>query len=150
MGTKPVDEIIDRALELLDEFVVDEELLLIEAEMEEIRKSITEAATKLVEVAQDLPDDVLAKMAFAVGLNQHFYIAYAHVEYSDPYRIIDVMKALGYEYVEDRCLEEHLIRTLRAGWDVAESVAEHNEYSYIVFSLPEGIQKDVLVFRPPD
>jgi len=140
METKTINEIIERAIDLLEEFSMDEDVTLYPDERDKVVKTIEKVAPKVAEVARDLglPNDVAASIVFAVAMYERFHVSYIFVEESVD-KVVESLKRLGYKQVDDKCIHTHIEATLKAGWDVAENVAIANKYSYIVVDTPKQL-----------
>jgi len=142
METGIVDEIIQRALDLLDVFAMEDDVILYPGEHEDVSETIIDVAPKAVEAAKDLglSKDVIASVIFAVAMHRHFHISYVALDSENGLdKVIEVMKRLGYKLVEDECVYKLVEATLKAGWDTAENVAIANNYSYIVIDSPNRL-----------
>jgi len=149
METKvKIGTIIRTALEMFDDFRLDDNVLLFPDEEAGVEKAIKEIAPKVAEVARryKLPKRAVAAITLAVAMSQYLSFTYIQLECRcKAGRIVKVMEELGFKRVKDKCAKEIVEGAIAARWNTAEEFFEALGRNYVVLDLPH---EDLLIFEP--
>jgi len=148
LKTRELKIVMKMALEMFDEFRLDEDVFLFPNETEGIENVIKDAASKTVEVAKKykLPRKATAAIVLAVAMSRFLSFTYLQLECRcKATRIIKAMKELGFRRVRDKCVMEIVEGALAARWNTAEEFFEALGRNFIVLDLPH---EDLLIFEP--
>ena len=149
METKiKIGTIVRTALEMFDDFRLDDNVLLFPDEEAGVEKAIKEVAPKVAEVARryKLPKRAVAAITLAVAMSRYLSFTYIQLECRcKAGRIVKVMEELGFKRVRDKCAKEIVEGAIAARWNTAEEFFEALGRNYVVLDLPH---EDLLIFEP--
>jgi len=146
---KEVNTVVRMALEMFEEFELDDEKIVFPDESKGIREAVKEVAPRVIEAAKryKLPKKAVAAITLAVAMNRFLSFVLVEVECRCSLsKIAKVMRELGFERVRNKCMEEVILEGgLRARWNVAEEFFESLGRDFIILRVIPAYEE--LVFE---